>query len=76
MKLDALPQDPHRDPTVPALLWEIRRERRMEFAFEFSRIIDLRRWKKLEYMDTDKNEDLLIGTWVNFNNEVKKRVEG
>lgn len=63
MKLDALPQDPHRDPTVPALLWEIRRERRMEFAFEFSRIIDLRRWKKLEYMDTDKNEDLLIGTW-------------
>ena len=75
MKLDALPQDPHRDPTVPALLWEIRRERRMEFAFEFSRIIDLRRWKKLEYMDTDKNEDLLIGTWVNFNNEVKSELK-
>ena len=75
MKLDALPQDPHRDPTVPALLWEIRRERRMEFAFEFSRIIDLRRWKKLEYMDTDKNEDLLIGTWVNFNDEVKSELK-
>ena len=47
----------------------------MEFAFEFSRIIDLRRWKKLEYMDTDKNEDLLIGTWVNFNNEVKSELK-
>lgn len=75
MKLDALPDDPHRDPSVPALLWEIRRERRMEFAFEFSRIIDLRRWMKLEYMDTDKNKDLLIGTWVNFNDEVKSELK-
>lgn len=75
LRLDALPQDPNRDPTVSPLLWEIRRERRMEFAFEFSRIIDLRRWKKLEYMDTDKNEDLLIGTWVNFNDEVKSELK-
>ena len=75
MKLDALPDDPHRDSSVPALLWEIRRERRMEFAFEFSRIIDLRRWMKLEYMDTDKNKDLLIGTWVNFNDEVKSELK-
>lgn len=69
MKLDQLPEDPKRDPSVPALLWEIRRERRMEFAFEFSRIIDLRRWKKLNYMDTDANKDLLAGTWVNFKEE-------
>lgn len=66
MDLAALPDDPSRDSDVPALLWEIRRERRMEFAFEHSRIIDLRRWKKLEYMDTDANADLLSGTWVNF----------
>ena len=26
-------------------------------------------------MDTDKNEDLLIGTWVNFNNEVKSELK-
>jgi len=75
LKVNALPQDPQRDPTVSALIWEIRRERRMEFAFEFSRIIDLRRWKKLEYMDTDKNKDLLIGTWVNFNDEVKSELK-
>ncbi len=75
MKLDALPTDPDKDPSVPALLWEIRRERRMEFAFEYSRIIDLRRWKKLAYMDTDKNKDLLIGTWVNFQQEASAQLK-
>lgn len=75
MDLAALPDDPARDKDVPALLWEIRRERRMEFAFEFSRIIDLRRWKKLEYMDTGANDDLLTGTWVNFPAECKAQLK-
>lgn len=66
MDLAQLNDDPKRDADVPQLIWEIRRERRMEFAFEASRIIDLRRWKKLAYMDTDANTDLLAGTWVNF----------
>ena len=47
----------------------------MEFAFEFSRIIDLRRWGKLEYMDTEKNKDLLAGTWVNFAEEVSDELK-
>ena len=66
LSLGAIPSDPHRDITVAALLWEIRRERRMEFAFEYSRLADLERWKKLEYMDTQLNPDLLSGGWVNF----------
>lgn len=66
LNLAALPQDPERDPQVSSLLWEIRRERRMEFTFEHSRIGDLERWHKLEYMDTDANPDLLSGAWVNF----------
>lgn len=66
LTLASLPNDPDRDPEVSALLWEIRRERRMEFAFEYGRYQDLRRWKKLEYMDTDENPDLLSGGWVNF----------
>ena len=70
MDLANLNDDPKRDADVPALIWEIRRERRMEFAFEFSRIIDLRRWKKLGYMDTDNNPDLLMGTWVNVSKEL------
>lgn len=72
MYITLLPDDPDRDPTVSKLIWEIRRERRMEFAFEHSRIIDLRRWKKLEYMDTNANPDLLKGTWVNFPTELSQ----
>lgn len=75
MSLSTLPLDPSRDPSVSPLLWEIRRERRMELAFEHSRIIDLRRWKKLEYMDTDTRRDLLIGTWVNFKAEVPDQLK-
>lgn len=71
-KLDIqnITEDPQRDPTVTPLLWEIRRERRMELSFEHSRILDLRRWKKLEYMDTDANPELLQGTWVNLQKEM------
>lgn len=64
--LNALPSDPERDITVSPLLWEIRRERRMEMTFEHSRFADLKRWSKLEYMDTQQNPDLLAGGWVNF----------
>ncbi|MDY9919327.1 MAG: RagB/SusD family nutrient uptake outer membrane protein [Proteiniphilum sp.] len=66
LMLDALPDDPGKDPNVSPLLWEIRRERRMEFIFEDGRLIDLKRWYKLEYMDTDSDPELLTGAWVNF----------
>lgn len=75
MQLTNLNQDPNRDKSVSPLLWEIRRERRMELAFEYARIIDLRRWGKLNYMDTEANEDLLIGTWVNFPKEAKDQLK-
>lgn len=60
--------DPDRDADVSPLLWEIRRERRLELVYEPSRIIDLRRWKKLDYMDNKKNPDTMLGCWVDFNN--------
>ncbi|MEI5985527.1 RagB/SusD family nutrient uptake outer membrane protein [Sphingobacterium sp. PU5-4] len=69
MNIGALPSDPDRDVTVSPLLWEIRRERRMEMTFEDSRLADLRRWSKLQYMDTEQNPDLLAGGWVNFPTE-------
>ena len=61
LQVTDLPNDPNRDGRVSPLLWEIRRERRMEFAFEHSRYEDLRRWHKLDYMDTDANIGLLSG---------------
>ena len=70
LSLAALPNDPNKDSNVPTLIWEIRRERRMELAFENNRLSDLRRWSKLEYMDSDVNKDLLSGGWVNFSAEL------
>lgn len=62
--------DPARDQDVPALIWEIRRERRMELVYEYSRLLDIKRWKKLNYMDNTKNPDTGLGPWVNFKEEV------
>ncbi len=75
MSLTALPSDPSRDPEVSQLIWEIRRERRMEFAFEISRLTDLKRWSKLEYMDNALNADLLAGGWVNFPAQLASELE-
>ncbi|ERJ57887.1 RagB/SusD family nutrient uptake outer membrane protein [Sphingobacterium paucimobilis] len=56
--------DPDRDATVPALIWEIRRERRTEMMFEGLRLNDLRRWAKLEYADTEKNPTINRGAYI------------
>jgi starch-binding outer membrane protein, SusD/RagB family len=64
--LSAIPNDPDRDNSVPALLWEIRRERRMEFVFEHTRLLDLKRWKKIDYMNAAVNPDILLGPWVSI----------
>ncbi|WP_345954321.1 RagB/SusD family nutrient uptake outer membrane protein [Mucilaginibacter sp. PAMB04168] len=57
--------DPKRDPSVPAMIWEIRRERRVELMMEGFRNSDLRRWKKYEYLDTQANPDINLGAWIN-----------
>ncbi|MEO9021286.1 MAG: RagB/SusD family nutrient uptake outer membrane protein [Ginsengibacter sp.] len=66
LMLSALPNDPVRDADVPQLIWEIRRERRMEFAFENFRLLDLKRWDKLQYMDFSTNPDYFLGPWINL----------
>ena len=70
LTLAAMPVDPLRDADVPALIWEIRRERRMEFVFEYSRLLDLKRWKKLSNMDFSTNPDYFLGPWVNIPAEI------
>ena len=62
--------DPARDADVSPLLWEIRRERRMEFVYEHTRLADIRRWKKLDYMDNKKNPDTMLGLWIDMQNEL------
>jgi len=68
--LSALPVDPTRDADVPELIWEIRRERRMEFVFEHTRLLDLKRWKKLTNMNYSTNPDYFLGPWVNVQAEI------
>ena len=68
--LSDLPDDPARDADVSKLLWEIRRERRMEFLHEGNRIKDLLRWYKLDYMDYDTNPDKYLGPWIDCEAEL------
>jgi hypothetical protein len=72
--LSAIPNDPARDADVPPLIWEIRRERRMEFVFEHTRLLDLKRWKKLNYMDFSTNPDYFLGPWVNIPAEIPSAI--
>ena len=72
--------DPARDADVSPILWEIRRERRMEFVYEYSRLHDLRRWKKLDYMSNYSTTgmpytDNMLGPWVDLAKEVSSYVE-
>ena len=62
---------PVRDPDVPSILWEIRRERRVELIMEGRRGEDLRRWSKFEYLnseDANGNPSMtFLGAYVNMN---------
>ncbi len=56
--------DPERDTDVSQLIWEVRRERRSELAYEGNRFNDIRRWGKLEYADMTLNPKVNLGAWV------------
>ncbi|MCC8188526.1 MAG: RagB/SusD family nutrient uptake outer membrane protein [Bacteroides sp.] len=58
--------DPKRDPDVPAMLWEIRRERRVELVLEGFRLNDLKRWKKMDYMYNGANPDIRYGAYIRY----------
>lgn len=62
--------DPARDTEVAPILWEIRRERRVELIMEGRRGDDLRRWAKYEYLnseDADGNPSMtFLGAYVNM----------
>lgn len=47
-----------------AMLWEIRRERRVELCMEGFRNADLKRWCKLDYMWTGCNPDIRYGAYI------------
>ena len=56
--------DPERDADVTPIIWEIRRERRTELAYEGIRFDDLRRWSKLHYADMVRNPKANRGAYL------------
>ena len=75
LQIASIADDPARDADVSALMWEIRRERRMEFVFETQRLSDIRRWFKLDYMDNKKYPETMLGAWVDLPNEFPEQLD-
>lgn len=62
LNLGAIPNDPTIDADITPELWEIRRERGIEFLGEgLGRVFDIKRWKKLVEYGADEK----LGRWVN-----------
>jgi hypothetical protein len=68
--------DPAKDADVTPLIWEIRRERRVELMMDGFRYQDLMRWKKGVYMDSQKNPDSWLGAKVPANPTVLRNPQG
>lgn len=52
------------DYEVSPILWEVRRERRIELVYEGIRFDDIRRWGKLHYADMSLNKKVNLGAWL------------
>lgn len=57
------------------LLWEIRRERRVELCLEGFRLNDLKRWRRLDYLWNGCNPDIRYGAYIVLANYPKKASE-
>jgi hypothetical protein len=68
--------DPKKDANVTSMIWEIRRERRVELMLDGFRYQDLMRWKKGDNMDSNKNPDSWLGAKVPANGSVKRNAQG
>lgn len=68
--------DPKKEADVTPLIWEIRRERRVELMMDGFRYQDLMRWKKGEYLDNAKNPDIFLGAKVPDNGKVLRNAAG
>ena len=62
-------------PVTDPMLWEIRRERRVELCMEGFRVSDLKRWKKLDYVWNGCNPDICYGAYIVLSNYPSKSSE-
>jgi len=66
--------DAERDPSVPSFIWEVRRERRLELLYEGFRLNDLRRWRKIDYCNTELYPKKNLGSWITKSSVTKKLI--
>ena len=60
-----LQNDPANNMGVSDLIWEVRRERRIELMFDINdRYWSLIRWHQLDKLDTEKYPDQTKGAWI------------
>lgn len=65
--------DPANNHNVSDLIWEIRRARRCELMFDnWNRYWDLIRWHQLDKLDTNSNNNLLLG--ANISNAINPEI--
>ncbi|HEY4206669.1 MAG TPA: RagB/SusD family nutrient uptake outer membrane protein [Puia sp.] len=57
-------EDADRDPSVPSFIWEVRRERRLELLYEGFRLHDVKRWRKIDYENTQLYPTKNLGAWI------------
>ena len=77
----ALQNDPANNMGVSNLIWEVRRERRVELMFDNNdRYWSLIRWHQLDKLDTEKYPDQTKGAWIDASwpgaDKVKLDAEG
>jgi len=68
--------DPKKDADVTSLIWEIRRERRVELMMDGFRFDDIMRWKKGGYLDSGVNPDSWLGAKVPANGSITINAQG
>jgi hypothetical protein len=68
--------DPVKPADVSSLMWEIRRERRVELMMDGFRYQDLMRWKEGDKLDKAKNPDAFLGAKVADNKKVLRNADG
>ena len=61
----AVEADPANNMGVSSIIWEIRRERRVEMMYSMNdRYLSLQRWNKLELLDTENHPNICRGAFV------------
>ena len=67
--------DPANNMGVNSLIWELRRERRVELMYDGERYWDLIRWNQLQLLDTNLHPNISLGANIKNDPSTEKKVD-